>query len=172
MQNMNIEQLNEIISTMDLDKIRAGVEQHGFRCASKNGKWEFDMKAVSSAESVEATELHEDTFDDRKYHGEIYTGVEEYPNNTFVVIVVKHIYKHIGVEAYEQLICFTDAPVNEEYERKQNESAKCALCKKEFTAGELVDMVEKGKKHRLCNDCFKKKLKAHIQKRQKQLRRK
>lgn len=169
MQNLTVEQLKGIIATMDFEKIESEIESFGYRNASKYGDWEFDMQAISEARKVDGTEWYEDTFDDRKYCGEIYTRVPKYPNATFVVVSIKHIHRHIGREAYENLICFTDLPLNEEYEKAKNKKKKCTCCKQEFIVGNLTDMSLNGKKYSLCSACFRVKIQEHIEKRTKQL---
>lgn len=167
MKNITIEQLNEIISTMDLEKIKTELTALGFRNASKYGDWEFDMQKIACAEEVEGTEWHEDIFDDRKYHGDIHKKVEGYTNATFIVVSLRHIYRECEIEAFEGLYCFTDLPLNEEYESKKSQKKHCDCCKKLFTEGELCKTVIKGKELWLCDDCFKKKVAEIIKKRTK-----
>ena len=169
MKNITIEQLNNIVALMDLEKIKAELSALGFRNASKYGAWEFDMGSIANATIVDGTEVHEDVFDDRTYHGDIHEQVELYPTATFVIITVKRLHRHLELESYEHLLCFTDLPINEEYEERQSQSKRCDCCKKTFTVGELCKVGLKGKERFVCDDCFNKIIREDIKKRTAQL---
>lgn len=155
MQELTIEQLNGIVSLMDADKINAALQQFGYRHASKNGRWEFNMFAVSQAEQFEGTETHEDVFGDREYCGNIYKGVKEYPGVTFAVVTIKRFHREKGIKITEAFECFVDAPINEEYEAEQAKVCTCEGCGKSFTVGQLCKVNKK----LLCDECFLEELK-------------
>lgn len=151
MQKITIEQLDKIISTMDLDKIKAGIEQHGYRCASKHGKLEFDLMKILSENRITATDDYEDTFDDRRYFAEVYENVKGYEPYTFILVTQLAIYRdRNNAEFPEHVDIYTDAPVNEEYEKAMEEVKKCKRCGKKFKGYELWEM--NGKHY--CQPCF------------------
>ena len=156
MQELTIEQLNEIISTMDLEKIKAGIEQHGFRCASKHGKLEFDLMAILEQERTTATDDYEDTFDDRCYWAEVYDNVKACGGYDFIVVTqlnTKHnMPEHVDV--------YTTAPTNEEYEKELEEVKKCKRCGKKFKAYEVWE--QDGKHY--CMPCFQAEFSKKIKK--------
>lgn len=151
MKNITIEQLNEIISTMDLEKIKAGIEQHGFRRASKHGKLEFDLMKILEQERTTATDDYEDTLDDHSYFAEVFENVKGYEPYTFIVVTQLAIYRdRDNAEFPEHVDIYTDAPINEEYEKAMEEVKKCKRCGKKFKAYELWEM--NGKHY--CQPCF------------------
>lgn len=152
---MTIEQLNEIVSTMDLATIESKLKENGFRSASKNGNWEFHPFEIAKAFKVEGTERYEDTFDDKKYHGDIHTQVAAYEGLTFIVISVEKIHRNLDNMSFPvEMLLFTDAPINEEYERKQSEICCCVECKGKFAKGDMIELNEK----LFCIECFQKEL--------------
>lgn len=150
MQNLTIEQLDEIISTMDLEKIKAGIEQHGFRCASKHGKMEFDLMKIIDDERTTATDDYEDTFDDHGYFAEVFENVKGYEPYTFIVVTRYAIHVDRNLEFPDHVDVYTDAPINEEYEKRMEEVKKCKRCGKVFKAYELWEI--NGKQY--CKPCF------------------
>lgn len=151
MQKITIEQLDKIISTMDLDKIKAGIEQHGYRFASKHGKLEFDLMKILSENRITATDDYEDTFDDRRYFAEVYENVKGYEPYTFIVVTQLAIYRdRNNAEFPEHVDIYTDAPINEEYEKAMEEVKKCKRCRKKFKGYELWEMNG----NHYCKPCF------------------
>ena len=151
MQKMTIEQLNEIISTMDLEKIKASIEQFGYRCASKYGKMEFDLMEIIEHERITATDDYEDTFDDHRYFAEVFENVKGYEPYTFIIVTQLAIYRDKNnAEFPEHVDIYTDAPVNEEYEKSMQEIKKCKHCGKKFKGYELWEMNE----NYYCKSCF------------------
>ena len=146
MKNITIEQLNGIIALMDLEKIKAGIEQHGYRCASKHGKLEFDLMAILEQERTTATDDYEDTFDDRCYWAEVYDNVKACGGNDFIVVTQLNTKFNMP----EHVDIYTTAPINEEYEKSMQEVKKCKRCGKKFKAYELWEM--NGEHY--CMDCF------------------
>lgn len=152
---MTIEQLNEIVSSMDLATIENKLKECGFRTASKNGNWEFAPFEIAKAFNVEGTERYEDVFGDKKYHGDIHTQVSGYEGITFIVISVEKIHRDLDNMTFPiEMLLFTNAPINEEYERKQTEVCHCAECKESFVKGDMIELNGKF----LCSDCFQKEL--------------
>lgn len=151
MKNITIEQLNEIISTMDLEKIKAGIERFGYRCASKHGKFEFNILKIISSERTTATDDYEDTFDDHSYFAEVFENVKGYEPYTFIVVTQLAIHRHLkNMEFPEHVDIYTDAPINEEYEKSMEEVKKCKRCGKKFKGYELWEM--NGEHY--CMPCF------------------
>lgn len=143
---MTIEQLNEIISTMDLEKIKAGIEQHGFRCASKHGKLEFDLMKILEQERTTATDDYEDTFDDHCYWAEVYENVKACGGYDFIVVTQLNTKFNMP----EHVDIYTTAPINEEYEKALEEVKKCNRCGKKF---KVCELWEQDGKH-YCQTCF------------------
>lgn len=143
---MTIEQLNEIIATMDLEKIKAGLERHGFRHASKYGKLEFDLMKIMEQERTTATDDYEDTFDDRCYWAEVFDNVTACGGYDFIVVTQLNTKFNMP----EQVDLYTNAPINEEYEKALEEVKKCKRCGKKFKAYELWE--QDGKHY--CKPCF------------------
>ena len=151
MQKITIEQLNGVIALMDLEKIGAALEHFGYRCGSKHGKLEFDLMKIIDEERTTATDDYEDTFDDRSYFAEVYENVKGYEPYTFIVVTQLAIYRdRDNMEFPEHVDIYTDAPVNEEYEKAMEEVKKCARCGKQFKAYELWE--QNGKSY--CQPCF------------------
>ncbi len=145
------EELNTLVSGMDLAKIREGLEKCGYRHASQYGVWEFSPTVVWGAKCATETETFEDVFGDVAYSGEIYACVEGYEGIEFIVITVDKIYREKDNFSFpEQMLLFTNAPVNTEHEKKMLRPCPCSLCKRTFAFGELVTVNDKI----LCDDCF------------------
>lgn len=143
---MTIEQLNEIISTMELEKIKTGIEQHGFRQASKHGKLEFDLMKIFEQECTTATDDYEDTFDDHCYWAEVFESVKACGGYDFIVVTQLDT----KLDVPEHVDLYTNAPINEEYEKALEEVKKCKRCGKKFKAYELWAQDEK----HYCKPCF------------------
>ena len=151
MKNITIEQLNEIISTMNLTRIRNNLEQFGYRCASKYGKLEFDLMKILDEERTTATDDYEDTFDDHSYFAEVFENVKGYEPYTFIVITQLAIYRdRNNAEFPEHVDIYTDAPINEAYEKAMEEVKKCKRCGKKFKAYELWELNG----NHYCMSCF------------------
>ncbi len=148
---MNIEALNEIVKQMDLEKIQTDLEQLGYRHASKNGKWEFSPFDIAKAGEVENTERHEDVFADKVYVGDLHTQVEGQGEYEFIVVTVEEIHRHLNNREFPcEMLLFTNAPIDEEYEREQAKPARCQVCKKEYAQGELTKVNGR----LVCKECF------------------
>ena len=143
---MTIDQLNVIISTMDLEKIKAGIEQYGFRCASKHGKLEFDLMKIIEQERMTATDDYEDAFDDRCYWAEVYENVNACGGYNFIVVTQLNTKFNMP----EHVDIYTTTPINEEYEKAMEEVKKCKRCGKKFKAYELWEQDRKY----YCKPCF------------------
>lgn len=158
---MTIEQLTQIISTMDLEKIKAGIEQHGYRCASKHGKLEFDLMKILEQEHTAATDNYEDTFDDHSYFAEVFENVKDYESYTFIVVTQLAIFRNKdNAEFPEHVDIYTDAPINETYEKAMEETKKCKHCGKKFKAYELWEM--NGRHY--CKPCLQTKFSKSVRK--------
>ena len=154
---MNIKELNEIISHIDLVQINAMLEQSGYRCASKNGTWEYDPISIANAEKIQNSNRYEDVFDDKIYIAEIYSKIKSYPNKEFIVITVKKVYRDKNnYESPIEMILYTNAPIDKIYEEEQSKIAQCVLCKKSYRMGELCEINNK----LICDNCFKKDLQS------------
>ena len=161
MKNITIEQLDKIISTMDLDKIKLGIEQHGYRCASKHGKLEFNLMDILSEERTTATDDYEDTFDDHSYFAEVFENVKGYEPYTFIVVTQLAIFRdRNNAEFPERVDVYTDAPINEEYEKAMEEIKKCKRCGKKFKAYELWEMNQ----NHYCKPCFQTEFSKNLRK--------
>ncbi len=148
---MNIVELNEIISQIDLPKIRVLLERRGYRLASKNGQWEFSPVAIANAKNVENSDRYEDVFDDKIYVADVHSDVKEYPDVEFIVVTVNQVCREKdNLEQPIEMLLFTNAPIDEEYERAQSSIAKCDICKKQFTMSELCEVNGK----LVCGACF------------------
>ncbi len=147
---MTIEQLNKIVSLTDLEKIQSAMEKEGYRNASKCGKWEFNTIAIANANDVGNGERYEDVFADRTYVGDIHTNVNEYPDTEFIVITVNKVYRDKGIEVPCEMVLFTNAPINEEYEKEQAVICRCADCKRDFAKAQLTEINGR----LICDDCF------------------
>ena len=155
---MTIEELNKIVECKNLDKISKAIIECGYRNGNKYAEWEFDLIAIANAENVERGESFEEIFDDKIYVGEIYTQVKEYPDTKFILITVKKIYRdRDNFEFPLAMSLFTDAPINEDYEKEQSKIAKCEICKREFTFSELCEVNGK----LVCDECVEKDLKNY-----------
>ncbi len=153
---MTIEKLNEIVSLMDLAKIDKALTENGYRNASKNGKWEFDPISIANANNVQNSERYEDVFFDKVYVGDIHLEVKEYPDIDFIVITVNNVYRdRDNLETPGEMLLYTTAPINEEYERRMSQIGTCELCKKQFPMDELCEINGK----LVCDDCFSEDLK-------------
>ena len=151
MKNITIEQLNQIISTMDLEKIRNGIESFGYRCASKHGKLEFDLMKILDQERATATDDYEDVFEDCRYFAEVFENVKDYEPYTFIVVTQLAIYRNRNNMEFPSYVdIYTDAPINEEYEKSMEEVKKCQRCGKKFKTYALCEMNGK----RYCTPCF------------------
>lgn len=153
MQNITIEQLNGVIALMDLEKIKAALSQFGYRCASKHGKFEFDLMKIIDAERTAATSDFEDTFDNHSYFAEVYESVKGYEPYTFIVVTQLRIYRDRNNFEYPSHVdIYTDAPINEEYEKAMEEIKKCNMCKKKFKTYDIYSLDGKD----YCKPCFQK----------------
>lgn len=151
MKNITIEQLNEIISTMNLTRIRNNLESLGYRCASKYGKLEFDLMKILDGERTTATDDYEDTFDDHSYFAEVFENVKGCEPYTFIVVTQLAIYRdRDNAEFPEHVDIYTDAPINEAYEKAMEEVKKCKRCGKKFKAYELWELNG----NHYCMSCF------------------
>lgn len=151
MQKITIQQLNGVVSLMDMEKIKNALEFFGYRCASKHGKLEFDLMKILEQERTTATDDYEDTFDDRRYFAEVFENVKGYEPYTFIVVTQLTIYRNRNNEEFpEHVDIYTDAPINEEYEKAMEEVKKCKRCGKKFKAYELWEMNG----NHYCKPCF------------------
>lgn len=138
MKNLTIEELNDIVASMDLEQIKAGLEKHGYRHASKHDVFEYDLLKIVGTERTTATDDYEDTFDDHNYFAEVYDDIAECPGHTIIVVTQLAIHRHLdNYELPEHIDMYTDAPLNEEFERELVAEHKCPLCKKTFKSYEM-----------------------------------
>ena len=151
MQNLTIEQLNDIIALMDLEKIKTALEKYGYRHASKHDKLEFDLMKIIEKERTTATNDFEDTFDDHSYFAEVFEGVEGYEQYTFIVVTRLAIFRNKNNQEFpDHVDLYTTAPINEEYEKAMEEIKKCKYCGKKFHTYDIYSMNGKA----YCKPCF------------------
>ncbi len=149
---MTVKVLNGILANVSLPKMEAELMALGYRNASKNGKWEFNPIAIANADSVKNSRRYVDKTNGICYVADIHNRVKEHPNVEFIVVTVKEIYIFNG-EIKEQpleMFLYTDAPINEEYEREQARLSRCTICGIEFRNDELCEVNGK----LLCDKCF------------------
>ena len=151
MHKITIEQLNEIIGLMDLEKIKNALEEYGYRCASKHGKLEFDLMKIIAEERTTATDDYEDTFDDHRYFAEVFENIKDYESYTFIVVTQLAIYRDKNnMEFPEHVDIYADYPINEEYEQAMEKLNNCKRCGKKFKVYELWEMNNSY----YCKPCF------------------
>ena len=156
MKNITIEQLNDVIATMNLEKIRTSLECYGYRCASKHGKLEFDLMKILEQERNTATDDYEDTFDDHSYWAEVFENVKAFDGYDFIVVTQLNTKYNFP----EYVDVYTDSPINEEYEKAMEEVKKCKRCGKKFKTYELWEM--NGNVY--CKPCFHEEFSKSIKK--------
>ncbi len=158
---MNIKDLNEILSCVNLSKIENLLLERGYRNASKNGVWEFDPVAIANASNVQDCEIFEDFFNDKIYTGNIVFDVKEYPEITFIVITISQTPGEKNQHSLPiEILLFTNATINNEYEREQSRILRCEICKRKFPTRELCEINGK----LICDSCFEKDLKRVVNK--------
>lgn len=152
---MTIKELNSIVSSKNIERIDKSLVGLGYRLASKNGIWEFDPFAIANAKKVQNSERYEEVFDDKIYVGDIHSEVQGYEEYEFIVITVNKVYREQNnLEQPIVMGLYTNAPINEEYEREQNRISRCDVCKKQFPMADLCEINGK----LVCDDCFEKDL--------------
>ncbi len=137
---MNLEEFRKIISTVDCQQICEQMEKSGFRHANPDYFWEFDIDEIEEKGRVAANLCYEDVFADMEYHVTLYKEVKGYEGIEFVHLRVFRIYmeeKKIPIP-YKNLL-YTNAPVNEEYERALNSSIPCGGCGRLYVKRRLVN---------------------------------
>ncbi len=123
----------------------------GYRKASVDGIWEFNPVDIANADKVINSQRFEDVFDDKVYVGDIHTEVKEYPDVEFIVITVNRVYRNKDdLECPIEMVLFTDAPIDQEYEWAQSKITKCQKCKRQFPMSKLCEVNGK----LICDDCF------------------
>ena len=148
MLNLTIEQLDKIVASMNLEQIKTGIEQHGYRCASKHGKLEFDLMKIIEQKRTTATDDYEDTFDDHCYWAEVFENVKDCEGYDFIVVTQLNT----KINFPEHVDIYTNAPINEEYEKALETVKQCKCCKKKFKVYELSKLNG----NLYCLSCFQK----------------
>ncbi len=148
---MTINELTEILSLMNLEKICSAIEEKGFRKAGESGIWEFNLSTLKkeSADKIQVSEMDEAT--EQIFELTFFENCRAYEGFTFIeVFLMKRVKtKKIKIPIPRKRILFTDAPYNEEYERDINSIVKCDLCRREYIKKELVEYYGK----RYCGFC-------------------
>ncbi len=153
---MQIQELEQIINTMDTDIICKALEDKGYRLANPDGVKEFDVPIVAEDESNTTNVSVEDVFDDKLYRATIHKNMKEYDGITFIWFVVSKLIRRpdITLPIPWKMFLYTDAPINEEYEKFQAEIICCEKCKRKDQRKKMLSLYEKT----LCPKCFVKEL--------------
>ncbi len=149
---MTIEELEEIIKIMDYDGICAEIEGRGFRRASEDGVFEFDFYSLWGKSGYQKQVIKEDRKTDKYFHIRICKDCTGYEGLTFIEVYFCKI-KKVKRKRFpipKKSMLYTDAPINEEYERDIHSIVQCARCNKEYVKKELISHENK----LLCGRCF------------------
>ncbi len=146
---MNVEELKDILSTLSVERMCEMLEERGFRRTNIYGTEEFRHSLfwhITPDETVES----EDTENDFKYIAKLYGQIEGHEGITFVSLVVWKLHRNQKCPMTpRKTLLYTDAPIDEEYEREQASAMKCARCKKTYAKKEMIEWFGK----LLCERC-------------------
>ncbi len=149
---MTIEKLKEIIEIMDYDGICAEIEKRGFRKAGDKGVFEFNLCSLWDKSGYQKRIVKKDKKTKKHFSITLYKDCKDYEGLTFMEVcfskMKKEKRKRISIP--KDIVLYTDAPINEEYERDINSIVKCGLCGKEYVKKELLPYDIK----MLCGACF------------------
>ncbi len=150
---MTIKELDKILELKDFDKIRAKLESRGFRHVNEIGTPEFELGIIYLSSNHVESSTQADKEGRLQYRGIILKDCNDYEGITFIEIVILMSFS----QAYPKYLptnaaMFTDAPINEEYERALNSPYLCESCGKECIKKAMSDFDNK----LLCDDCFNK----------------
>ncbi len=148
---MTIEELNKILKQRDMNKIQAEFERRGFRHISEIGKDEFQFGAVyfKSKYKANATQVTADR--KRKYLGTVFKECDDYEGITFIeLMVLMRLPRKNGSYLPTNRARFTDAPINEDFERQMNSPYKCDACGQAYIK-RTMHAIDDGI---FCNACF------------------
>lgn len=149
---MELEELDEIIRLMNVDSICRRMEEQGYRLANPEGVWEFNLLLIGKDCKSRKQVDWEDRFNHFIYHADMYEKVTGFDGIVFIDILVHRLQKIRKQQVpipYKRFF-YTNAPVNEEYERFQSEVVKCARCKRLYARKNLIDWVGE----ELCGGCL------------------
>ncbi len=153
MHQITLEQLEELLSLADSDKITAALKKLHFRQAGKYTHLEFPLLDILDAEKIGGTDSYEDVFTDKSYFAEMFQGVEGYLPYTFIVVTTLAIFRHLeNLEFPERVDIYTNAPVNPRFEQEMAQITHCHGCKRTFPYGYLTHLND----NLLCKACFSK----------------
>lgn len=105
------------------------------------------MKIIEQ-ERTTATDDYEDTFDDHSYWAEVFENVKDCGGYDFIVVTQLNMKMNFP----EHVDIYTNAPINEEFEKALEAIKKCKCCGKKFKAYELWEMDG----NTYCAACFQK----------------
>ncbi len=146
---INFDEMEKILIMADVEKICKAIEGHGFRHANPDGIWEFklDKKEIDDIDTI----TYEDIFDDKLYTAEIFKKVEKYRGYNFIIFTAFKIKRESNNFSMPfRVYLYTDAPINEEYVKFQNEVIRCDKCHKKYVRKTLLDFYDEY----LCVDCM------------------
>ncbi len=146
---MKVEELKKIVSTLSVETMGEMLEEKGFRHTNRYLIEEFKpllFWGITPDETVES----EDKENDFKYIAKLYRQIKGYEGITFVDLVVWKLHRNQKCPMTpRKILLYTDAPINEEYEREQASPIKCAKCKKTYIKKEVMEWYGKV----LCQRC-------------------
>ncbi len=146
---MKIEELKEIVSTLNLETICQRIEERGFRIINERPQWEYPLSIFMSKEKEEAA--CEDEKEDFYYVAEIFRNFKEYEGIEFIRVCKWKLHRQNPCPMTpRKIFLYTSAPINEEYERELDSSVECALCKKKYIKRQLTRWF--GKEY--CERCW------------------
>ncbi len=156
---MNIQELEKILKSMNTTAIRKAIQKKGFRLANPNYVNEFNVPIKDLTNPYIQSVSVEDIVKNRIYTASIHKNIKGYKGLTFIWFMVTRIIKcpDIDLPLLCKLFLYTDASVNEEYEKAQAEIIYCEKCRaidqrKNF-------LLFNGKT--LCHECFVQELRRH-----------
>ncbi len=142
---MTRKELKKIIAVMDYDGICTEIEKRGYRRAKEGRAWEFKPLSllIGSTYREEVVKRRRG----KECRLALYKGYEE---ATYLFVRVYGGKQRSAEEAICESMLFTDAPINEEYERDIRSIVRCEACGRKYAKKELFD--DKGKI--VCNECY------------------
>ncbi len=146
---MKVDELKKIVSTLKVETMGKMLEEKGFRHTNLYLIEEFKPSLfwdITPDETVES----EDKENDFKYIAKLYRQIKGYEDITFIDLVVWKLHRNQKCSMTpRKILLYTDAPINEEYEREQASPIKCAKCKKTYIKKEMMEWYRKV----LCQRC-------------------
>ncbi len=149
-ETINLEELEKILSALNTEKICETLVERGFRLANPNYVWEYEPSLFWDVEP-DGTVERKDSEGNFKYVAKLYTKIKGYEGIAFVDLVVWKLYKKQKCPMTpRKILLYTDAPIDEKYEREQESPTECALCKKTYKKKQLEEWFGR----LLCERCL------------------